>query len=146
MRRSPFFPKPRRGGSRFDRAQICCRPFSTYPESWIGAPALTSQRHLEGVVFQACFSLVVSDRQRSGHEPRRVFCAVGSMPELAGLVYQTRGIRRFVRAAYAAYSAPNCWAIILSSSPIRRAKRTANAIKFDSPATQFGITRAWPTA
>ena len=44
-----------------------------------------------------------------------------------------------------AYSLPNCWVIILSSAPIRSARRTANATKFDRPATQFGITSAWPT-
>ena len=57
---------------------------------------------------------------------------------------QTPGIRRFVRAAYAAYSSRNPMIIILSSARTRSIKRIAKAIKFDGPATQFGITRAWP--
>ena len=57
-------------------------------------------------------------------------------------VYQTPGTNRFDRAEYAAYSSPNCPAIIFSSAPTRRATRTATAIPFEKPATQFGITRA----
>src|SRR5580693_9272740 len=60
------------------------------------------------------------------------------------IAYQTPGIRRFVRAEYAAYSAPNSSTIILSSARTRSAQRIANAIKFDGPATQFGMTSAWP--
>ena len=54
------------------------------------------------------------------------------------------GTRRFVFAEYAAYSSPKASIIILSSAPTRSAKRIANAIKFDGPATQFGMTSAWP--
>jgi len=57
-------------------------------------------------------------------------------------------MRRFVRAEYAAYSSPNSSTIILSSARMRSAQRIANAIKFDGPATQFGMTSAcrWNTA
>ena len=40
--------------------------------------------------------------------------------------------------------APNSSIIILSSARMRSAQRIANAIKFDGPATQFGMTSAWP--
>jgi len=58
------------------------------------------------------------------------------------VVYQMPGTNRFVRAEYSAYSSPNCSAIIFSSAPRRSATSTANAITFEKPATQFGITRA----
>jgi hypothetical protein len=40
----------------------------------------------------------------------------GSSAGLAGIVYQTPGTSRFVRAAYAAYSSPNASLIICSSA------------------------------
>ena len=82
-------------------------------------------------------------KRLAGERPFLSAVAPACLP--AHIVYHTRGIRRFVRAVYAAYSFPNCCDIILSSAPIRSAKRTANATKFERPATQFGITRAWPT-
>src|SRR5436853_4033552 len=62
----------------------------------------------------------------------------------ASIVYQTPGIRHFVRAEYAAYSSPNSSTIILSSAWTQSEQRIANAIKFDGPATQFGMTSACP--
>src|SRR5438046_1411000 len=81
----------------------------------------------------ACDLLPPTSRFRQAHAP------------VSRLVYQTPGIRRFVRAEYAAYSSPNLSPIILSSARMRSAKRTANASMFDGPATQFGMTSAWPT-
>src|SRR5204862_5887049 len=57
-------------------------------------------------------------------------------------LYQMPGISRFVRAEYAKYSAPKPSIIIRSSAPTRSAKRIANAMRFDGPATQFGMTNA----
>ena len=77
---------------------------------------------------------------RHAHEPAKW----RMRPLPVSIVYQTPGIRRLVRAEYAAYSSPNSSTIILSSERTRSAQRITNAIKFDGPATQFGMTSAWP--
>ena len=70
------------------------------------------------------------------------------MRQLAGIVYQTPGIRRFVRAEYAAYSSPNSPTIILFRSDAKCAedrerdqvRRTCHPI-WDDESLANGIQR-----
>jgi hypothetical protein len=102
------------------------------PDRKFGRPDCHTVRH----------SRVQSDQSpRATHRGLKAASAPLNQPAQR-VVYQTPGINRFVRAEYAAYSSPNCSAIIFSSAPRRSARRTANAIAFEKPATQFGITRA----
>lgn len=98
----------------------------------------TRHRYEQRIGSQQLFSAAAGFRARTNALMiRPSTCAM-----VASSVHQMPGTNRLVRAEYAVYSAPNCSVIIFSSAPRRSARRTAKAIPFEKPATQFGITRA----